>query len=57
MLLSAVLLLKHLGLHQLADKIDFAVMKVLKDGKVKTADLGGKSSTTDFTKAVVSSLQ
>jgi isocitrate dehydrogenase (NAD+) len=56
MLLSGTLLLKHLGLDTHARAISEAVFKTLRESKVKTADLGGKSSTTDFTLAVISNL-
>lgn len=34
-----------------------AVKEVLKEGKIKTKDLGGQATTTDFTKAVIYSLK
>ncbi|XP_076317140.1 isocitrate dehydrogenase [NAD] subunit beta, mitochondrial [Tachypleus tridentatus] len=56
MLLCCVNMLRHLNLHYYASVIADATEKVIKSGKVRTRDLGGYSSTTDFTKAVISNL-
>lgn len=64
------MLLRHLGLDNQANLIASAVYDIVKEGKHKTADLGGafiadydilnqyadppgKTSTTDFTKAII----
>ena len=51
--LSGVLMLEYLGEHAAGDRIRDAVYKVLGEGKIRTADLGGKSSTNEFTKAII----
>ncbi|CAO1624927.1 unnamed protein product [Parajaminaea phylloscopi] len=56
MLLSATMMLRHLGLDTQADAIAGAVYKVIEQGKVRTADVGGNSTTSDFTKAVLDQL-
>ena len=56
MISSAVMMLRHLDLNDHATKIENAVDKVLADGKVKTQDLGGNSTTKEFTDAVISAL-
>lgn len=56
MILSAVMMLRHLGLETHADQIVSAVKKTLADGKVRTPDMHGKASCTDFTRAVVDNL-
>ncbi|KAI3974657.1 hypothetical protein MKX01_029647 [Papaver californicum] len=56
LLLSAVMMLKHLKLTGKADQIHAAIIKTIADGKYRTADLGGSSSTTDFTKAICDNL-
>ncbi|RZC78844.1 hypothetical protein C5167_003045 [Papaver somniferum] len=56
LLLSAVMMLKHLKLTDKADMIHAAIIKTIADGKYRTADLGGSSSTTDFTKAICGNL-
>ncbi|MCL7043941.1 hypothetical protein MKW94_019312 [Papaver nudicaule] len=56
LLLSAVMMLKHLKLTDKADMIHAAIIKTIADGNYRTADLGGSSSTTDFTKAICGNL-
>jgi len=53
MLLCAANMLDHASLGVYADRIKKAVLQVLKNGKVKTKDLGGHASTKQFTAAVV----
>ncbi|KAF8484752.1 hypothetical protein DFH94DRAFT_247080 [Russula ochroleuca] len=43
MILSATMMLRHLGLDHIANKIASATFQVLNAGTVKTADMGGKS--------------
>ena len=45
MILSSVLMLKHLGEHEKAQKLEQAVQRVTKRGEVLTPDLGGQAST------------
>ncbi|KAJ4844335.1 Isocitrate dehydrogenase [NAD] catalytic subunit 5, mitochondrial [Turnera subulata] len=52
LLLSAVTMLRHLELHDKADRIQDAILNTIAEGKYRTADLGGTSSTTEFTKAI-----
>eukprot|EP01116_Phalansterium_solitarium_P020649 TRINITY_DN6148_c0_g1_i1.p1 TRINITY_DN6148_c0_g1~~TRINITY_DN6148_c0_g1_i1.p1 ORF type:complete len:381 (-),score=101.86 TRINITY_DN6148_c0_g1_i1:205-1347(-) len=56
MILSGVMMLKHMGLNADAARIEKAVYTVLKDRKVRTPDLGGCSTTKDFTRAVIANL-
>jgi isocitrate dehydrogenase (NAD+) len=51
MLLSAVLMLRHIGEGGMADRINGALAKVLVDG-IRTRDLGGTASTIEFTEAL-----
>jgi tartrate dehydrogenase/decarboxylase/D-malate dehydrogenase len=55
-ILSAGLLLDHLGLPQSAAALRRAVGKVLKAGKPRTPDLGGNAKTTEVADAVVAAL-
>lgn len=57
MLLCSANLLAHVNLPAYSKMIKQAISKVLKDGKVRTKDLGGQSTTKDFTYAVIHSLQ
>ncbi|KAH8383799.1 hypothetical protein KR009_010589 [Drosophila setifemur] len=53
MLLCGVKLLRHINLPTYGEVIQNAINKVLLDGKVRTKDLGGQSTTNDFTRAVI----
>lgn len=55
-LFTASNMLRHINLKSHGDLIEGAVSKVLRDGKVRTPDLGGHSTMTEFTQAVVSNL-
>jgi isocitrate dehydrogenase (NAD+) len=52
LLLSALMMLDHLGESAASERIRTALGRVLVDGRVRTRDLGGEASTTDFTDAV-----
>ncbi|KAF7084674.1 hypothetical protein CFC21_088230 [Triticum aestivum] len=52
LMLSAVMMLRHLQFNDQADRIHNAILQTIAEGKYRTADLGGKSSTSDYTKAV-----
>lgn len=54
--LSAVLMLDWLGETSMATRLENAIAAVIKDGKVRTYDMGGKSTTTDVADAVASKL-
>jgi tartrate dehydrogenase/decarboxylase/D-malate dehydrogenase len=55
-ILSAGMMLDHLGMPEAAREVDAAVAAVLADGKVRTPDLGGKSSTEEVGSAVLEKL-
>lgn len=55
-LLSALMMLEHIGENDLADRIRQAVYLTLEDKSVCTPDIGGSGSTTTFTEAVVKNL-
>ena len=52
LLLSGLMMLEHIGESEKAERIRAALARVLVDGRVRTRDLGGESSTTEFTDAV-----
>ena len=56
LLLSAIEMLKHINMTEIALKIEKALYKTLKNHEYLTADLGGNSSTSDFTAAVINNL-
>lgn len=55
-ILSASLMLAHLGESKAATKIEKAVEKVIGEGKVLTVDMGGNASTEEFADAIISAL-
>jgi len=56
LLLTAVLMLKHLKERERALRIQAALEKVLAEGNALTRDLGGKATTLDFTEAIIHAL-
>ena len=53
LLFCAINMLYHLGENIAAEKIDTALRKVIAEGKVLTADLGGCSTTTEYTDEII----
>lgn len=54
--LSAKMMLDWLGENELAARLENAIAQVIKEGKVRTYDMGGNSSTLDMANAVASYL-
>jgi len=52
LLLSAVMMLRHIDEQPTADRIMQALGRVLVDGKLRTRDLRGSATTTEFAEAV-----
>jgi isocitrate dehydrogenase (NAD+) len=52
LLLSALMMLDHLGEQAKSEHIRAALVRVLTAGRVRTRDLGGQASTTEFTDAI-----
>jgi len=52
-LFSGLLMLRHLGEMEAADRIEKAAFEVLADGKTLTRDLKGTASTTEFADAII----
>ena len=55
-LISSVMMLRFLGLPRFADQISSALNAVIEEKKVRTKDIGGFNSTSDFTRAVIHNL-
>ncbi|GBC92080.1 Isocitrate dehydrogenase [NADP] [bacterium HR15] len=55
LLLSAIQMLHHMGLHGYAERIETALRYTLVSG-IKTRDLGGNATTREFTLAIISHL-
>ncbi|XP_058174887.1 probable isocitrate dehydrogenase [NAD] subunit alpha, mitochondrial isoform X1 [Anopheles ziemanni] len=52
LLLSAVMMLRHMELNQHADKIQNACFETIKEAKYLTGDLGGKAKCSEYTNAI-----
>lgn len=52
-LISSVMMLRYLGLPRFADQISSALKEVIEEKKVRTRDIGGSHSTSEFTKAII----
>lgn len=57
LLLSATMMLRHLGLDEQANRISRAVYAVIEDGTVRTKDMGGSSTTEEFSRAVLQQME
>jgi isocitrate dehydrogenase (NAD+) len=57
LLLSGIMMLRHLNFTDHASRIETAVLQTIGAGKTITGDLGGKASTTEFTAAVCDTLR
>ena len=56
MMLSAIMMLRYIGENEAADRFDAAILKVLNDADILTADLGGNASTMEVAQAVKNNL-
>ncbi|KAI5059426.1 hypothetical protein GOP47_0025745 [Adiantum capillus-veneris] len=55
-LLSSSMLLRHLRFPSFADRLDQAVMAVIREGTYRTKDIGGTSTTQEIVDAVIAKL-
>ncbi|MFT5180515.1 MAG: isocitrate/isopropylmalate dehydrogenase [Alphaproteobacteria bacterium] len=55
--LSAAMMVRHLGETACADAIDGAVADVLATGEVRTGDLGGSATSAEMTDAIIAALE
>jgi isocitrate dehydrogenase (NAD+) len=55
--LSAALLLRHMGQDDSAERIESAVRQVISAGRHVTGDLGGKATTDEYTAALVAAVE
>jgi len=56
-ILAGQMMFEHLNEVEAATKVEQAVIEVLREGKFKTRDIGGKSSTSEAGDAVVAKLK
>jgi len=57
MILSATMMLRHLGLDDHATRISQAVYDVIGDGKIRTKDMGGNNTLHEFTREVLRKME
>lgn len=57
LLLSSLMMLRHMELFAHAEKIEKAALSTIAEGKAITGDLGGKASTKQYTEAIISKLR
>ena len=53
---SAILMLRHVKLDEIAKKVESALLKVCTENKHLTRDVGGKADTAEFTDAIIAAL-
>ncbi|KAF4444905.1 isocitrate dehydrogenase (NAD) [Fusarium acutatum] len=56
LLLSSIMMLRHMGLTEHASRIETAIFDTLAEGKALTGDLGGKAKTNEYAAAIISRL-
>ncbi len=57
LLLSACMMLRHIGENKKAELIQRSALGVISEGKVITGDLKGKATTSEFTDAVCNKIE
>src|SRR5689334_16875682 len=57
LLMSGILMLRHLNEREAADRIENAMLKVYEEGKVRTRDVGGDAKTGEFARAIIAAFQ
>jgi isocitrate dehydrogenase (NAD+) len=57
LMLSGVLLLRHIGQQAAAERVEAAIRAVIAEGRTVTYDLGGSAGTSDFADAIVARLE
>jgi len=57
LLQTAIMMLRHLGERAAADLVERAMIHTLANKQVRTRDLGGTASTTEYTEAIVASMR
>ncbi len=57
LLQSGILMLRHLGERDAAEKIENSMLRVFEEGKVRTRDIGGQANTAEFTDAIIAGMQ
>jgi isocitrate dehydrogenase (NAD+) len=53
LLQSGIMMLRHLGERDAAQRIETAMLNVFREGKVRTRDIGGTAKTSEFARAII----
>src|SRR4030095_1327624 len=53
LLQSGILMLRHIGESDAADRVEKAMLAVFEEGKVRTRDIGGTAKTSEFSDAII----
>jgi len=56
LILSGVMMLRHLGRADAADRVESALREVIAEGRATTYDLGGSAGTSEFADAIITRL-
>jgi isocitrate dehydrogenase (NAD+) len=56
LLQSGILMLRHIGERDPAEKIESAMLKVFREGRVRTRDIGGEAHTDEFAAAIIAAM-
>jgi isocitrate dehydrogenase (NAD+) len=56
LLQSGILMLRHIGEREAAERIENSMLKVFREGKVRTRDIGGEAHTDEFAAAIIAGL-
>ncbi len=57
LLQSGILMLRHLGEREPADKVETSMLAVFAEGKVRTRDIGGTANTAEFADAIIAKMK
>jgi isocitrate dehydrogenase (NAD+) len=57
LLLSAVMMLRHMGFQEHAQKVEGAILKTIREAKMLTGDLGGSALCSQYTQEIINNLE
>jgi isocitrate dehydrogenase (NAD+) len=57
LLQSGIMMLRHLGEREAAERIENAMLKVFRAGQVRTRDIGGTAKTSEFARAIIEAFE
>src|ERR671938_212202 len=57
LLQSGIMMLRHIGEREAAARIERAMLKVYREGRVRTRDIGGTAKTSEFARAIIEAFE